>query len=71
MMMEVRTAVTRGDELTIPPSRTAADLSVIVLRLEGREAREVILSCIKLELTANQPGPLSLVQLRRGCALIG
>ena len=52
MMMEVRTAVTRGDELTIPPSRTAADLSVIVLRPEGREASEVILSCIKLELTS-------------------
>ena len=49
MMMEVRTALTRGDELIIPPSSTAADLSVIVVRLEGREAREVILSCIKLK----------------------
>ena len=54
MMMEVRTAVTRGDVLTTPPSRTAADLSVIVLRLEGREAREVILSCIKLKVTTDQ-----------------
>ena len=49
MMMEMSTAETRGDERTIAPSSTAADLSVIGLMLEGREASEVILSCIKLK----------------------
>ena len=49
MMMEVRTAETRGEELTMAPSSTAADLSEILAGLEGREASEVILSCIKLK----------------------
>ena len=60
MMMEMSTAETRGDEWTIAPSSTAADLSVIVLRLEGREASEVILSCIKLKLSTNQGGRQSI-----------
>ena len=54
MMMEVRTAETRGEELIMTPSSsTAADLSLIVLRLEGRDASDVILSCIKLKKKTN------------------